>query len=199
MKKILCIGAHPDDCESIYGTLRKHFDGGDSINYLVLTLGGDSGNPEVRKKEQLETALGPVTFGALKSAFLSNNSGREAIALIEKTIRDIQPDIVYTHTSNDRHQDHRAVNRATLSACRFLRGSIYFYEGYSSLKDFKPSKVINIDNYIEQKLCVMHQFTSQQHKFYMDPEVIKSVAVFRAAQFGFKGYAEAFEVGSIVE
>jgi LmbE family N-acetylglucosaminyl deacetylase len=197
--RILIVSAHPDDAEfGCYGTLLKHFNSSDTITYLVLTLGGDSGNPQVRREEQLSTSLGIVHFGALKSAFLDNNSGREAISLIEKTIDLASPDIIYTHSSNDRHQDHRAVNRATLSACRFFKGQLYFYEGFSSLKRFRPNKFVDISDYFDQKLWVMRKFKSQASKFYMNPELITAVATFRAAQAGFLGRAEAFEVGSIV-
>lgn len=199
-KRVLVIASHPDDAEAgCFGTLMKHFDEGATITYLVLTLGGDSGDPEVRRKEQLNASLGFVHFGQLKSAFLSNDSGREAIALIERTIGLASPDIIYTHSNNDRHQDHRAVNRATLSACRFFKGAIYFYEGFSSLKRFKPNKFVDIGKYFDQKLRVMRKFKSQASKFYMSDEIITAAATFRAAQAGFKGKAEAFEVGSIVE
>lgn len=197
--KILAIGAHPDDIEyGCYGTLRKHLDKGANIYYLVLTLGGDSGNPKVRKREQVKTSLGPVIFGGLTSAFLSNNSGRESISLIEQQIEKRNPDIIFTHSFNDRHQDHKAVNSATISACRFFQGKLFFYEGYSSLKLFKPNCISKIDGYFLEKINTIERFTSQSKKFYMSPKIIESIAVFRAAQFGFLGMAEAFEAGRVV-
>ena len=197
--KILAIGAHPDDIEiGCYGTLKKAVKQSHEVEYLVLTAGGDSGDAEVRKGEQLETSLGHVKFGGLKSAFLNNNSGRESIKLIEETINKIKPDIIYSHSHNDNHQDHRSVNRATRSACRFFQGQLLFYEGWSSLKYFKPNCIVKVDDYFNSKLRVLKTFISQSDKFYMNPKVIESIAIFRAAQFGYLGKAEAFEVGGIV-
>ena len=200
--KILAIASHPDDLEwGCFGTLAKYDEEGNKLFYLVLTDGGDSGNGEARRREQKETAgilNAGVRFAGLPSAFLNNDSGRATIEEIEKEIFEIKPDIIFSHSQNDRHQDHRLVNHATVSACRFFHGELYFYEAFSSLKFFKPNMVVKICDYFPQKLRALSLFTTQEKKFYMKPELVESVAVFRAAQFGFLGKAEAFEVGGIV-
>ena len=40
------------------------------------------------------------------------------VGIIERVVAEVSPDIVYTHTKHDRHQDHRAVHEATLVATR---------------------------------------------------------------------------------
>ena len=54
---ILAIGAHPDDIEfGCGGTLAKYAQKGHSIYMLVLTDGSYGADPDVRKKEQEESA-----------------------------------------------------------------------------------------------------------------------------------------------
>jgi len=201
-KKVLAIASHPDDIEGgCYGTLCKYKQQGFRIHYLVLTCGGDSGNADIRRKEQEEVAdlLGAtVKFQNLQSALLNNNSGRETIQAIEDAIKVIKPDIIFTHSKNDVHQDHRLVNEATISATRFFQGQVYCYEAYSSLRYFQPTVFYRIDEFFEDKLRAISLFTSQGKKFYMNPEVITGIAVFRAAQSGKLGKAEAFEIGRII-
>ena len=196
--KILAIGSHPDDIEcGCFGTLKKYKQKGAELYYLMLTCGGDSGDAEVRRTEQLESAevLGAkVIFTNLESAYLNNDSGRKTIEAIEKAIKEVKPDIIFTHSEHDRHQDHRLVNRATNSACRFFQGELYYYCGYSSLKDFKPQVYEKIEDDTEP----LKFFKSQSDKFYMNPKVRDSILVFWATQAGFLGKAEAFEVGRII-
>ncbi len=199
---ILAIGAHPDDIEyGCFGTLCKLKDSGGELYYLTLSYGGDGGDWVTRKDEQAYTAEvvgASIRFGGLQSALLQNNSGRESIKLIEDSLRVIKPDVVFSHSRNDVHQDHRLVNRATESACRLFKGELYYYEGYSSLKYFKPTICHNIDKYFNKKIEIISKFSSQENRFYMNSKVIESIAMFRAAQFGFMGKAEAFEVGKVV-
>jgi LmbE family N-acetylglucosaminyl deacetylase len=197
---ILSIGAHPDDLEiGCFGTLSHYKSIGYSLYNLVISLGEDAGDPARRKKESEQAAklLGAeVKFGNLPSAYLSNNSGRETIDLIEKAIRCVEPNIIFTHSAHDRHQDHRLVNLATESACRFFKGDIFYYEGFSSLKTFNPTLFHNIDLFFEDKLKALSLFGTQSKKPYMDKKAVETLSRFRAYQANiFGGLAEAFEIG----
>lgn len=198
--KILAIGAHPDDIETAcFGTLLKYKNKGYKIYNLVISLGEDAGDPIRRKKESEEAAKlldAEIKFGNLQSALLSNNSGRETIELIEGAIKSLKPDIVFTHTIHDRHQDHRLVNQATESACRLFSGDLYYYEGVSSLKTFVPNVFSAIDDLFEEKMGALKIFFTQSGKPYMSREVIESRARFRACQANmWNSLAEAFEIG----
>jgi LmbE family N-acetylglucosaminyl deacetylase len=201
---ILAIGSHPDDLEGgCYATLKRYYECGSELFYVIASLGEDAGNPEIRRKESLkaaETVEAKVLFGQLPSAHLADNSGRETIVLIEKAIKDFRPDIIFTHTYHDRHQDHRLVNKATESACRFYKGDIYYYEGFSSLKTFNPDTFYLIDDFFQKKLEVLSYFESQNKKPYMDKKVIETLARFRACQANlWGGLAEAFETGRVIK
>jgi LmbE family N-acetylglucosaminyl deacetylase len=201
---ILVIGAHPDDIEGgCFGTIKKYQQQGYSIFYLTISLGEDGGDPNKRRIEQEEAALlvkAKVKFGNLPSAYLNNNSGRETIVLIENTVQEVRPDIIFTHSVNDRHQDHVLVNKATESACRFFKGNIFYYEGFSSLKTFKPNVFYRIDEFFVDKLRALNMFNTQAKKPYMDVRVIETLARFRACQANLWGnLVEAFEVGRIIK
>lgn len=201
MQNILAIAAHPDDIEiGCWGTLARYKKDGAKIHHLILSYGEDGGDKNERKREQLEVSKkleAKVIFGNLHSAFLNNNSGRESIKLIEGALKQVKPEIIFTHSLNDRHQDHRLVNQATNSACRNFRGELYYYEGYSSLRYFQPLMFIDIGEFFPQKIEVLRGFKTQAHRFYLNPLLIESIAVFRAAQGGYLGKAEAFEVGGV--
>ena len=54
---ILAIGPHPDDIEfGCGGTLMRYAQKGHDVFIMVLTDGSYGGDPEVRKKEQIESA-----------------------------------------------------------------------------------------------------------------------------------------------
>jgi LmbE family N-acetylglucosaminyl deacetylase len=199
---ILAIGSHPDDIEGgCFGTLRRLHQLKCKLFYVVVSLGEDAGEPKIRKREAEKSAKlldAEIIFGQLHSALLANNSGRETIVLIENAIKKFDPSIIFTHTYHDRHQDHRLVNKATESACRFYKGDIYYYEGFSSLKTFQPNCFYDITQQFPLKLKALGNFSSQGKKPYMDKKVIECLARFRACQANmWGGLAEAFEIGRI--
>ena len=72
--------------------------------------------------------------------------------IIEKVKKDVNPEIVYTHSDTDLNIDHQIVSRATLTAFRPLKNEkckkILFFEIPSStdysLRIFKPNYFENI-------------------------------------------------------
>ena len=116
---ILAIGAHPDDIEiGCGGTLVKLIEKGHPVHILVLSS-GERGNNSNRYEEALQSAnhLGAsITVETLKDTAIP--SGTPTIQLIEKAIDKHQPQIVYSHSIHDNHQDHRSTHKATIIAAR---------------------------------------------------------------------------------
>ncbi len=117
---VLAIGAHPDDVEiGVGGILSAHAQAGDAITILTLSRGARGGDADSRQHESLAAAdlLGARLF--VKDLIDTEISGGGAtVRLIEEVVREVQPTIVYTHSTHDRHQDHRAVSEATVVATR---------------------------------------------------------------------------------
>jgi len=121
-RRILAIGAHPDDLElGCGGTLAKLADSGHEIQALVITNGERGGDRETRPGE---AETGARFIGATGVEVLDFSDTRlpdwefEIGDAIERVMSRINPDIVLTHSANDQHQDHLAVHRATLRAAR---------------------------------------------------------------------------------
>ena len=204
MVNVLAIGAHPDDielgCSATLSRLRKE---GCKIFLLVLSKGEASGDPEIREKECKKSAelLGAekLFFGGLEDTKISD--GHETIHVIDGIIEEVNPDIIYTHSAKDTHQDHRKVAYASLSAGRRIK-KIFMYESPRAFREFLPQVYVEVEEEIELKNKLISLFPSQHSKEWwsIGPRTLhawEGLAAYRGFQAGVK-WAEAFEVGRLV-
>jgi LmbE family N-acetylglucosaminyl deacetylase len=214
--RILAIGAHPDDIELGCGASLKLFrDKGHEVYMLVLTRGEGSGDPKIREEECCLSAkclnVNQLFFGNLLDRKI--NEGFETIEEIEKVLRVIKPELVFTHGHKDGHQDHRNTGRATLSATRNIN-KVLLYESPAAMRDFIPQVFIEVTSTFDSKLTALQSYGSQVSKIYFKgngsnsqhdesrhfPHVsnaIEGLARYRGFQAGVQ-FAEAFEVGKFV-
>jgi len=177
-KTVLAIGAHPDDVEiACGGTLLRHRAQGDSVTLLTLTDGQEGGMHTTRRGESAAAAaqLGARLFwGGLRDTQVAD--GQPTIKVIEDVIAQIQPDIIYTHTQNDSHQDHRNTFLATTVAARRI-ANLFCYQSPSATINFKPNRFIEINEQLSDKLQLISIYKSQTSKCaYLDPDLIRSTA-----------------------
>lgn len=125
-KKILAVGAHPDDIEFMCsGTLKVLKEKGCAITLLVLA-NGDCGSmdepPErivgIRREEALEAAgmLG-AEFHSAEEWDLQLEFDNKTKKKVTEYIRVIDPDIVFTHPHQDYMVDHEVTSRLVRTAC----------------------------------------------------------------------------------
>lgn len=175
---VLAIGAHPDDVEiGCGGILLNHSQAGDDVIILTLTGGEAGGAQDVRHGESLAAAH---AIGAELRMFnlpdRSITSGPETISIIEGVIADFQPSIIYTHTSHDAHQDHRAVHDATMVAARGVP-NVYCYQAPSATVDFRPSLFVDVEDQLDRKLGVIELFASQASiRPYLEPSHLRATS-----------------------
>ena len=174
---VLAVGAHPDDVEiGVGATLASHRAAGDQVVVLTLSGGAVGGDTQARRHEALAAA---AVIGA--RLFLHDfedtrmDPAAGLITVVEEAVRDLEPSVVYTHSANDRHQDHRAVHEAVMVATRRVP-SLACFQSPSSTVDFRPTRFVPVDGFLETKLEMLAQFTSQAHRDYMDPEVVRATA-----------------------
>jgi len=203
LRKILAVGAHPDDVElGCAGTLALHKMKGDKVYLLVLTRGESSGDMRVREKECRKAAeilnVDGLFFGGLKDTKVGD--GRESIDVIEKIVDRVKPDIIYAPTYKDTHQDHRNTGHATLSAGRRCN-IILLYEGASTQRDFVPQVFVDIKKVFELKRKAIRVFGSQignqRGGYALAVKAVEGLAKYRGYQARVD-VAEAFEVGKFV-
>lgn len=193
---ILAIGAHPDDIEfGCGGTLSKYSEKGHKVYLLVMSKGDKGGSPEVRQKEQEDSAR----ILKVEKLYFSNYQDTEIvqsqklITEIEGFLKDINPDFIFVHYFNDTHQDHRNLSDSTISATRYIH-NVLFYEGPTT-QGFTPNVYVDITSALEKKFECLEAHVSQVLKTNIEGlsiiEAAKSAAHFRGIQ-GRVEYAEAF-------
>ena len=172
-QNILAIGAHPDDVElGIGGILAAHQAIGDKITILTLSDGVNGGTPSQRHAEALRSAklLGATLLApGMKDSEISADI--VTIRAIESAVASCEPDIIYTHSAADTHQDHRSIHFATLVAGRGVAG-LYCYGAPSLTSDFHPVRFNDIAANLGIKLALLRCFASQQHRSYFEPELV---------------------------
>ncbi|WP_088551963.1 PIG-L deacetylase family protein, partial [Escherichia coli] len=103
----------------------------------------------------------------------------------------------YTMHDSDRHQDHRAVHKASIVACRKIP-QVLGYETPSTWLNFVPQVFEEVDEYFfNVKLKALSYHQSQQHRNYMQPENLLTLAKFRGQQAGCK-LSEAFVIHKMI-
>ncbi|GAA0226952.1 PIG-L family deacetylase [Cryptosporangium japonicum] len=194
-RRILAIGAHPDDLElACGGTIAKLHDSGHEIHALVMSGGEVGGDSSRRPREALTggklLGISSVTVHDFPDTRL-REAELEMTQVIEAALRRYNPDIVLTHSGNDQHQDHHAVHVATLRAGR-QHSAILCYESPSVTSKFLPQVFVDIGDYVDVKVKAVQAHRDQAGKPYMTGDRIRGIASFRGAQAKI-GHAEGFE------
>ncbi|MFH1332273.1 MAG: PIG-L deacetylase family protein [archaeon] len=194
---VLAIGAHPDDIElGCGGALAKHIALGDSVYCLIMT-NGEKGKHSAGKEECLASlnALGlkEVFFGNFADGFLSDD--QTTVNFIETFINKFGVTRVYTHSPNDRHQDHRNCSHAVSSAARRIK-DILLFQGPSTIS-FEPHYFVELsDSNFARKIEALSCYGSQLSKGTINPNLTRNIAELHGAMCN-KKYAEAFAVNHL--
>ncbi len=196
MRRVLAIGAHPDDIELGCGaTLLAHRAAGDLVTMLVMTggengpVGSGSGSSRRHEQERAATILGAqLRWGGLLDCALTVDFA--TISIVELAIEETQAELVYVHAPDDSHQDHRAVTAAALSAARRL-SRVMHYQSPSTLS-FTPTVFVDVTAELSGKLAALGAHAAQVEQSAMvDPDAVVASARHWGAQARI-GYAEAF-------
>ncbi|MEM7091790.1 MAG: PIG-L family deacetylase [Actinomycetota bacterium] len=194
-RRVVAIGAHPDDVElGVGGTLAAHVDAGDQVTILTLSR-GESGGPAASRAVEAQRAA-DVLGVELELCDLPDTrlpaSGR-TVELIEDTVRRTRASTVYTHSLNDVHQDHRAVHQASLVACRSV-SQVFTYQSPSATVDFVPRRFIPIDTTLDRKLAAIACYRTQTEKCaYLADDLLRATSRYWGRFVG-SDYAEPLEI-----
>ncbi|GAA4421724.1 PIG-L family deacetylase [Georgenia halophila] len=196
-RRVLAIGAHPDDLElACGGTLAKLVDNGHEVHAMVMSRGNIGGDQLERMSEARRAAsfIGAtsVTVHDFPDTALQEAS-QGMVAAMEIAISRVEPDIILTHSAHDQHQDHAAVHTAALRAAR-QHSSILCFESPSVTREFNPSVFVDIADHIGIKVeaVKLHRDQTGKGKAYMSPQRLRGLATFRGAQAK-RQFAEGYE------
>ena len=174
---VLAVGAHPDDVElGIGATLAAHAAAGDEVVILTLSSGAIGGEVAARHAEAVASA---AIIGAclvqhdFADTHLDPASGM--ITAIEEVVAEVGPQRVYTHSTHDRHQDHRAVHQAVEVAARQVPG-VWCFQSPSTTVEYRPNRFVGVEEFLETKLRMLAAYVSQSHRDYMEPDLVLATA-----------------------
>jgi LmbE family N-acetylglucosaminyl deacetylase len=201
-KKVVVFGAHPDDLEiGMGGTVAKLVRLGYNVNLVVATLPNfvKTDTKVGRKSEAIESAkvLGCSAPEFLDLAPDEITFGRNFVNKVDGIIQKYEPGVVFTQWIGDSHQDHQALTKAVIAACRDQK-DVFMYEttipGGITEHSFRPQLFVDITTTIDIKKSALDCFRSQ---------IIRCGQIWIPAVLGrcsYRGYqmnvnqAEAFEV-----
>jgi LmbE family N-acetylglucosaminyl deacetylase len=195
VRKILALGAHPDDLELGCGaTLAKLADGGADVRAVVFSHGVVGASPAFDRAAETRAALASLGVQDVHVHNLPDTRLHEhlndLISMMQVHVRETAPERVYTMFKDDRHQDHRAVHMASVVACR-RAAQILAYETPSSYPNFVPTVFEKVGDFMELKIEALKLHESQAERLYMNEDMIRSAAHFRGVQVEL-GRAEGF-------
>ncbi|WP_458207726.1 PIG-L deacetylase family protein [Haladaptatus sp. NG-SE-30] len=213
-RTVLAVAAHPDDeVLGAGGTLSKHAEAGDEVHVLIVTEGATQQYDDLelieqkrREAEACARRLGvsDVRFGDFPDMRLDDAPHVEINAVLEDSVEELRPDIVYTHSDHEVNEDHRALYDSTLVATRPGSGveRVLAYEVPSSTDwiggdqmQFTPNVYVDIADQLETKVQAFAEYDSETREFPhpRSAESLRARAKTRGAAAGVHA-AEAFSL-----
>jgi LmbE family N-acetylglucosaminyl deacetylase len=135
-RRILCLGAHSDDIEiGAGGTLLELAEKGSNLQVYWVVFSAP-GERAAEARASASDFLSTVPNRELKIGAFSESYFPNEWAFIKDWFEDIRtqfdPELIFTHYRNDRHQDHRVVSDLTWNTFRnhlILEYEILKYDG----------------------------------------------------------------------
>ena len=218
MKRVLAVGAHPDDVElGCGGTLAKHAIGGDEV-HIVFMADGETSRPGaaiadvIKRQEQSFKAAKELGISEARITHLGYPDQRmdastllDIVQVFEEAVRRINPQIVYTHYEHDLNIDHRITAQAVKTAFRPHHLSdveaVYSFEVPSSTEwmfgdyPFLPNHYVDVGGIpIERKFLALNAYKSEMRAWPHPRSAlgIQTLASVRGSNIGCQA-AEAFK------
>lgn len=200
-KKVLFIGAHPDDIELGAGALIHNIAPICSVS--CVTLSDNQKNPLLKNLvsehyKSMET-LGVPRENVILEKFdtrLMPEHRQEILEYFLKLRKEIQPDIIFTHTEKDIHQDHNAMTREALRAYRGI--TVLGFDVVRSSHGFFPNFFVEVTKEdVEAKLNALMQYKTYQDKYYFEADLLRATMI-RHGALAEKPFAEGFDILRVV-
>ena len=199
--KFLFLGAHPDDIELGCGALLHHIV--QQTEVLCVTLSDNQKNPDlqnVRAEHHKSMAvlgvsrekivLGPFTTRVFPDA------RQEILEYFLKLRKDFKPDLIFTHSKQDVHQDH---NTMTDEALRAFRGiTVLGFDVVRSSYDFFPHFLVEVtEEDVNKKIEALSCYETYRDRYYFNSELTCSIMI-RHGALAELSFAEGFDILRIV-
>jgi LmbE family N-acetylglucosaminyl deacetylase len=219
---ILVVAAHPDDeVLGVGATAARRAAAGDTVHLAILGEGATSraADPAAADRSAVgalqddaravAAMLGAksVAFGGLPDNRFDTLALLDIVKRVEGWVRELDPEVVYTHHPGDLNVDHRLTFQAVLTATRPVPGcrvrEVYAFEIASSTEwafgrlaaPFVPTVFEDVASTIDLKIACLERYRGE-HRAFPHPrsgEALRAIARRWGSVVGLP-YAEAFEL-----
>ena len=200
-KRVLFLGAHPDDIELGCGALIHHI--APISEVLCVTLSDNQKNPELKNvvdehyrsmailgvpKECIR--IGPFTTRVFPDA------RQDILEYFLKLRTEFQPDLIFVHSKDDIHQDHNVMTDEALRAYRGI--TVLGFDVVRSSYGFFPHFLIEVsEEDVNQKIQALAQYATYNDRYYFNSELTRSIMI-RHGALAERPFAEGFDILRIV-
>lgn len=200
-KRVLFLGAHPDDielgCGALLHNIVRHTD------VLCVTLSDNQKNPDLQDvvNEHFESMavlgvskekiiLGPFTTRVF------HESRQEILEYFLKLRREFRPDLIFVHSKQDVHQDHLTMTDEALRAFRGI--TVLGFDVVRSSYGFFPHFLVEVsEEDVNKKIEALSKYETYRDRYYFNSELTRSIMV-RHGALAERHFAEGFDILRIV-
>lgn len=200
-KRVLFLGAHPDDIEIGCGALLHHMV--KQTDVLCVTLSDNQKNPDLKnvKAEHYDAmaVLGvpreKIIFGPFTTRVFPD-SRQEILEYFLKLRRDFQPDLIFVHSRQDIHQDHLTMTEEALRAFRGI--TVLGFDVVRSSYGFFPHFLVEVtEEDVNKKIEALACYRTYRDRYYFNADVTRSIMI-RHGALAERPFAEGFDILRIV-
>ena len=177
---VVAIGAHTDDIElGCGGTLHKYASMGMEVHAIALSIGRNDRCKILKESGEASSLLGAISHVHFFDARYMARDRQDVLDRIINWFEVLKPAIVFTHNSNDMHQDHQIVAMETIRAAfRLPYCNIYSYSfPWNTHRENKLdvySSLSEVD--LQAKVDALSCYSSQKHRYYMREDYTRARA-----------------------
>lgn len=197
LRRVLVLGAHSDDIEiGCGGTLLRLAAEHPEVHFYWVVFAAAAEERAREARASAKAFLGSaeveeIAIFGFRDGFLPY-AGAEVKECFEQVRRAFEPDLIFTHYRQDRHQDHRTVSDLTWNTFRdhlILEYEIPKYDGDLG----NPNFYVALDEATAQRKAqrIVEGFPSQSSKSWFGEETFLALSRLRGLEANAR-HAEAF-------
>jgi LmbE family N-acetylglucosaminyl deacetylase len=200
-KRVLFLGAHPDDIELGCGALLHHIVRHTDV--LCATLSDNQKNPDLQnvRAEHYESmaVLGVPAEKIILGPFTTrvfHESRQDILEYFLKLRREFAPDLIFVHSKQDVHQDHLTMTDEALRAFRGI--TVLGFDVVRSSYGFFPHFLVEVtEEDVDKKIEALSKYETYRDRYYFNNELTRSIMV-RHGALAERLFAEGFDILRIV-
>ncbi|HEX2994115.1 MAG TPA: PIG-L family deacetylase [Anaerolineales bacterium] len=200
-KRVLFLGAHPDDIEIGCGALLHHIV--DQTEILCVTLSDNQKNPDLKNVKgehyRAMAVLGipeeKVVFGPFTTRVFPD-ARQEILEYFLQLRREFNPDLIFVHSKQDVHQDHLTMTDEALRAFRGI--TVLGFDVVRSSYGFFPHFLVEVNEEdVARKIEALSCYETYRDRYYFNSELTRSIMI-RHGALAERPFAEGFDILRIV-